>query len=324
MPVYRASSTQPSSGSAIPTTGKVSHPTGLSCIRHAHAEPEKIGYSHRLIIAAICDCVDGSNLGRQMTQQPTGMAGTSSASVDTGTDLELFSELPERAMVIFAHPDDAEIGAGATAAKWAAAGCEITYVQCTSGSSGSNDASMTSEAIVPIRTAEQKAAADTIGVKNIEALGHADGWLDPDRVFLEELVRVIRRHRPEVVFAHDPERYSGFNHRDHRAVGITTKDAIYPYARDHLHFPDQIEKEGLEPWKVKHLFMWGTDQPNVIVDVTNFLETKVVALFKHESQVGGLATNTDAATRMRTRAKDAAAGFDFKYAETFRKLTARQ
>lgn len=237
--------------------------------------------------------------------------------------LELITESPERAMVIFAHPDDAEIGTGASVAKWAKDGCEITYVQCTTGSSGSNDRSMTSEAIVPIRAAEQRAAADAIGVKTIEVLDHADGWLDPDRTFLGELVRVIRKHRPEVVFAHDPDRYAGFNHRDHRAVGITARDAIYPYARDHLHFPDHIEKQGLEPWKVKHLFMWGTDQPNVIVDVSETLETKVDALFKHESQVGGLATNVDAASRLRNRAREAAEGFDFEYAERFRRLTAR-
>lgn len=259
-----------------------------------------------------------------MTQQPAGTAGTVKTGEDSTSNLELVTDVPERAMVIFAHPDDAEIGSGATAAKWAAAGCELTYVQCTSGSSGSNDPAMTSEAIIPIRAAEQKAAADTIGVKNIEVLDHSDGWLDPDRIFLEELVRVIRKHRPDVVFTHDPERYSGFNHSDHRAVGITTKDAIYPYARDHLHFPDQILKEGLEPWKVKDLFMWGTDQPNVIVDVTLSLETKVEALFKHASQVGGLATNTDVATRLRTRATEAASGYGFEYAETFRRITARR
>ncbi len=250
-----------------------------------------------------------------MTQQPDPSATAS---------LEIVSEIPERAMVIFAHPDDAEIGTGATVAKWTKAGCEVVYVQSTSGSSGSNDRSMTSEAIVPIRAAEQIAAAEVVGVKAIEVLDHADGWLDPDRVFLEELVRLIRTHRPDVVFAHDPDRYAGFNHRDHRAVGITARDAIYPYARDHLHFPDQVEKEGLEPWKVKHLFMWGTDQPNVIVDVSDTLETKVEALFKHESQVGGLATNTDAASRLRNRAREAAEGFDFEFAERFRRLTARQ
>jgi len=91
-----------------------------------------------------------------------------------------------------------------------------------------------------------------------------------------------------------------------------------------LHFPHQVDKEGLEPWKVKHLLMWGTDQPNVIVDVTDSLEIKIEALFKHESQVGGLATNTDVATRLRTRATESAEGFDFKFAERFRRITARQ
>lgn len=249
-----------------------------------------------------------------MTQQPD--------AISVGK-LEVITEVPERAMVVFAHPDDAEIGTGATVARWTAAGCAVTYVQCTSGSSGSNDRSMTSEAIVPIRAAEQRAAAETLGVKIIEVLDHADGWLDPDRVFLEELVRVIRRHRPDIVFAHDPDRYAGFNHRDHRAVGITARDAIYPYARDHLHFPDQVNNEGLEPWKVKHLFFWGSNEPNVIVDVTDTLEKKVEALFKHESQVGGLATNVDAASRLRNRAKEAAEGFEFEYAERFRRITAR-
>jgi LmbE family N-acetylglucosaminyl deacetylase len=238
--------------------------------------------------------------------------------------LEVVTGTPERAMVVFAHPDDAEIGAGGTAAKWAARGCEVVYVQSTSGSSGSNDRSMTSERIVGIRAAEQQAAARTIGVKTIEVLDHPDGKLKPDRTFLGELVRIIRKHRPDVVFAHDPRRFVGFNHSDHRAVGETAMDAIYPYARDHLHFPEHIEKEGLEPWKVKDLFMWGSDQPNVIVDITDTLETKVQALFRHESQVGGLATNVGANTRLRSRAQEAAVGYGFKYGETFRRITARR
>ncbi len=249
---------------------------------------------------------------------------TQQSDPTNGDKLELITETPERAMVVFAHPDDAEIGTGATVAKWAAAGCVVTYVQCTSGSSGSNDRSMTSEAIVPIRAAEQRAAADALGVKTVEVLDHADGWLDPDRVFLEELVRLIRRHRPDIVFAHDPDRFGGFNHRDHRAVGITARDAIYPYARDHLHFPHHVDEEGLEPWKVKHLFMWGSNEPNVIVDVSSTIESKVEALFKHESQVGGLATNVDAASRLRNRAEEAAEGFGFQHAERFRRITARR
>jgi LmbE family N-acetylglucosaminyl deacetylase len=231
-------------------------------------------------------------------------------------------EAPKRAMVIFAHPDDAEIGAGATAALWAAQGAEITYVQCTTGSSGSNDIEMTSERIVEIRAAEQRAAADAIGVGDIVVLDHPDGELEADRVFLGEIVHALRKYRPEVVFTHDQHRINGFQHRDHRHVGITVQDAIYPYARDHLHFPEHLV-DGIEPYKVKHLFFWGTDQSNVIVDVSDSVDTKIKALSKHESQLPGLSFGSDMELRMRSRHSDAATGYGFKYGESFRRLTAR-
>jgi LmbE family N-acetylglucosaminyl deacetylase len=238
------------------------------------------------------------------------------------TKYDEITYVPKRAMVIFAHPDDAEIGAGATAALWAAQGTEITYVQCTTGSSGSNDTAMTSERIVEIRTAEQRAAADAIGVGDIVFLDHPDGELEADRVFLGEVVHALRKYRPEVVFSHDQHRVNGFQHRDHRHVGITVQDAIYPYARDHLHFPEHLV-DGIEPYKVKHIFFWGTDQPNVIVDVSNSVDTKIEALSKHESQLPGLSFGSDMDLRMRGRHSDAAKGYGFKYGESFRRLTAR-
>ncbi|PYN40380.1 MAG: hypothetical protein DMD95_21935, partial [Candidatus Rokuibacteriota bacterium] len=53
--------------------------------------------------------------------------------------LEIVTDIPDKAMVIFAHPDDAEIGSGGVVAKWAAAGCEVTYVLCTNGAAGTAD-----------------------------------------------------------------------------------------------------------------------------------------------------------------------------------------
>lgn len=238
------------------------------------------------------------------------------------TKYEEISEVPARAMVIFAHPDDAEIGAGATAALWAANGTEITYVQCTTGSSGSNDLEMTSEKIVKIRADEQRAAADVIGVGDIVVLDHSDGELEADRTFLGEVVHALRKYRPEVVFSHDPYRINGFQHRDHRHVGITVQDAIYPYARDHLHFPEQLV-DGIEPYKVKNLLYWGTDAPNAIVDVTDSVDIKIKALAKHESQIPGLSFGSDVDLRMRQRHIDAAKGYGFEYGESFRRLTAR-
>ena len=235
---------------------------------------------------------------------------------------DVIQDIPKRAMVIFAHPDDAEIGAGATAARWSSAGCEITYVQCTTGSSGSNDTKMTSNRIVSIRSTEQRAAADIIGVGEIIVLNHPDGELEDNRTFLGEVVHVLRKYRPEIVITHDQHRIHRFQHRDHRQVGTTVQDAVYPYARDHLHFPEQLNDE-IKPYKVNHLFFWGSDQPNIIVDVTDSIATKIEALAKHESQIPGLSFGSDIELNIRKKHMEEARNFNFEYGETFRMLTAR-
>jgi LmbE family N-acetylglucosaminyl deacetylase len=145
--------------------------------------------------------------------------------------LDIITTVPERAMVIFAHPDDAEIGSGGVIARWIAAGCEVTYVLCTNGGAGTADRSFTPAELAERRASEQRAAASFIGVKHVVMLGYPDGGLEPTREFLGDVVRAIRAYRPHTVFTHDPFRMQGFQHRDHRAVGITTQDAVYPYAR---------------------------------------------------------------------------------------------
>src|SRR4029450_8334409 len=175
--------------------------------------------------------------------------------------LEIVTAVPESAMVVFAHPDDGEIGSGGVIATWVAAGCEVSYVLCTNGEAGTADRDLTPEALVRKREHEQRAAADFMGVRHVEMLGYPDGRLEDTREFLGDVVRAIRRHRPHTVFVHDPYRIKGFQHRDHRKAGIVTTDAVYPYARDHLHFPEHITREGLEPHKVRELWYWGADEP---------------------------------------------------------------
>ena len=242
--------------------------------------------------------------------------------------LEQFDEIPERAMVVCAHPDDAEIGAGGTTSLWAANGCEISYVVCTTGSSGINDAfrgdeEITSERIVEIRRQEQEEAAAVIGVKNLTMLDHPDGQLEPDRVFLGELVKVIRTYRPDVIFTHDPFRMAGFNHRDHRNAGITVQDAVYPYARDHLHFPEHLA-EGLETHKVRDVFFWHADNPNTVVDITSSIDNRIDALSRHRSQVPGLSQQSGSDRGIRDRARSVAEGMDFEYGEAFRRISTRR
>jgi LmbE family N-acetylglucosaminyl deacetylase len=239
--------------------------------------------------------------------------------------LEVITAVPERAMVVFAHPDDAEIGAGGIIARWVAAGCEVTYVLCTNGGAGTTDRTLAPAQLAERRAAEQRAAASFMGVKHVVMLGYPDGGLEPTRAFLGDVVRAIRTYRPHTVFAHDPYRIKGFQHRDHRAVGITTTDAVYPFARDHLHFPEQITGEGLEPHKVRELWYWGMDEPDVIVDVTEGVDQQIAALVRHESQMPGFNVPRGATIgqRVKARAKEVADGYGFTYGATFRRLIAR-
>jgi LmbE family N-acetylglucosaminyl deacetylase len=229
-------------------------------------------------------------------------------------------------MVIFAHPDDGEIGSGGVVATWVAAGCEVTYVLCTTGGAGTDDRSLTPEQLADKRAAEQRAAADFMGVKNLVMLGYPDGGLEDTREFRGDVVRAIRMYKPHTVFTHDPHRIRGFQHRDHRMVGLATTDAVYPFARDHLHFHEHIANEGLEPHKVRQLWYWGADEPDVIVDITDSIDRQIAALIRHQSQVAGLNVAPDETIerRVKARASELAIGYGFKYGEAFRRLIARR
>ncbi len=244
----------------------------------------------------------------------------------TAPKLEIVHDVPDRAMVVFAHPDDAEIGSGGVVAKWVAAGCEVTYVLCTNGAAGTADRSLTPAELARKRAEEQRAAADGMGVRHIVMLGYPDGALEDTRELLGDVVRAIRTHRPHTVLVHDPHRVRGFQHRDHRNAGIATTDAVYPFARDHLHFSEQITREGLEPHKVRELWYWGMDAPDVIVDITSSIDRQIAALVRHESQLPGfnVPQGETIGQRLRKHAAELAEGYGFEYGAVFRRLIARR
>jgi len=245
---------------------------------------------------------------------------------DNDRKLEIVTEVPDRARVVFAHPDDAEIGSGGVVARWVEAGCEVTYVLCTNGDSGTADRSLTPTELAHKRADEQRAAANFMGVKHVVMLGYPDGELEDTRQFLGDIVHALRKYRPHTVFVHDPYRMSGFQHRDHRKAGIATTDAVYPFARDHLHFPEHITRDGLEPHKVRELWYWGMDTPNVIVDVTASIDRQIAALIRHESQMPGfnVPTGETIGARVKKGAAENAAGYGFEYGAVFRRLIARR
>jgi LmbE family N-acetylglucosaminyl deacetylase len=192
---------------------------------------------------------------------------------------------PQRALVITPHPDDCEIGCGGTIVKWIRAGAEVVLVVCTNGDKGSDDPTMTSVRLASIREQEQREAAKVLGLKEVVFLNHPDGELEDSRRFRGDLVREIRRHRPDVVLTTDPFRQSGYMHRDHRMAGQVTLDAVFPFARDHLSFPEHREL-GLVPHKTGWVYLWGSEHPDTFVDISETIETKIAALSKHGSQMG--------------------------------------
>src|SRR5581483_8881415 len=185
----------------------------------------------------------------------------------------------KRALVVAAHPDDPDFGAGGTAALWTREGWEFYYLVCTDGSKGTSDPNMTAERLVPLRREEQRNAAARLGVKECFFLDYVDGELTVNRRLLGDIVRHIRMIKPYAVFTHTIDviqRNAFINHSDHRATGQTTIDAVYPTARDRLNFPEHLA-EGLETHNVRELYLWTAAGANFEVDITDIVDQKVEA-----------------------------------------------
>ncbi len=199
---------------------------------------------------------------------------------------------PKKIAVIMAHPDDAEFICAGTVARWSEEGNEVVYVLLTSGDKGSDDPEMTAEKLVATREAEQLAAATILGVSDVTFLKYPDAYLEPSLELRKALVRVIRRLKPDVVICQDPTvrwaDQSYINHPDHRAAGEATLAAIFPSARDRLTFPELLE-EGLEPHRVREVYLAGAHEPDVAIDITAQMEKKLDSLRAHASQVGDFA-----------------------------------
>jgi LmbE family N-acetylglucosaminyl deacetylase len=195
----------------------------------------------------------------------------------------------QRAMVVFAHPDDAEFGSAGTIAKLARDGKEVVYVVVTDGSKGSSDVNISSEQLIRARQQEQREAGRVLGVNQVEFLGFPDGMLEPSMEVRKAITASIRKHKPDLVISQSPLRDLSLGvfvqHPDHLAAADATFAAVYPCARDRMTFPELLA-QGLEPHAVHELWVVGTAQPDHFIDITDTLETKVEALLAHESQVG--------------------------------------
>ncbi|RJP92454.1 MAG: PIG-L family deacetylase [Desulfobacteraceae bacterium] len=220
-------------------------------------------------------------------------------------------------MIISAHPDDAEFGVAGSVAQWTADGKQVVYVICTNGDKGSSDPDMKPQQLAQIREEEQRQAAARLGVHEVEFLRYPDQGLEDTPDFRKHIVRMIRLYRPDIIVTSDPYRKYIW-HRDHRITGQVTLDAVFPYARDHMAYPDLME-EGILPHKVKEIWFWGSEDINLRLDITGFMDTKLAALFCHTSQMASMgAENVEAWIKHKCREMAEATGFT--YAEGFHQV----
>ena len=195
---------------------------------------------------------------------------------------------PSRFMVIAGHPDDADFGPAATAARWIDEGSVGWLVCCTSGDQGGEDPDIDPIELAAVREREQKAAADIVGYEGVTFLHQPDGALVNDLVLREMLVREIRTFKPDAVLATDPEALThggrGINHTDHRAAGMAAIDAVYPASRNPMAFP-WLARGGLAAHRVRRMYLFWSNEPTVRIDITKTIDRKFAALRAHESQI---------------------------------------
>src|SRR5213593_2035760 len=224
-------------------------------------------------------------------------------------------EIPRRALVVFAHPDDADFGCSGTVTAWAERGAAVVYCLLTSGNKGTHDPKMTPARVARIREREQRDAAAILGVEKCVFLRHDDGELEVTMSLRGEVCRVIRDEKPDLVICPDPWRpYQ--THPDHRVAGWAGLDGVIA-ARDHLFFPEQLRGGKLKKHRVSRVLLFGSREPNIWFDISGTLDKKIKALQQHVSQVGGRENFPD---RMRAMSKNLGTAWGIPAAEAFRYL----
>lgn len=231
-------------------------------------------------------------------------------------------ESPKKVLVITPHPDDADFWCSGTIAKWLGDGATVRYVLCTDGGKGTTDPNISSADLSKLREQEQADAVEALGVQELVLLHHPDGSLEDDDELRMELVRQIRQVQPDVVLCPEPYRKNLAWHRDHRIAGQVALDAVFPCARDHLHFVELWQDEGLEPHKTPTMLFWGTENADTTIDITESMDAKIKAVAAHKSQMDGRSLK-EIEDFVRERAQVSEGGSGKEYVEAFRKVTFR-
>ncbi len=193
-------------------------------------------------------------------------------------------------LVVTPHPDDAEGGAGGTIARWTKQGRKVVLIVCTNGDKGTSDRNVKPEDLARLRAEEQRQAAEVLGIAEVVFLRFPDQGLEDCSEFREKLVRQIRIHRPETVVTIDPH---------------------------HRYNPEHVQ-EGLEPHKVREVYLWGAEEPDTFLDITDTFTTKLDALYCHASQMKRPRAEREANTRAHYAEIGKKAGVEL--AEAFKRI----
>lgn len=196
-------------------------------------------------------------------------------------------DIPERVLVVVAHPDDIDFGVAGTVGELTKAGSYVSYCLVTSGEAGEDDMTVSADELRDMREAEQTAAAAEVGVETLHFLRHPDGMVDANFALRRDISRIIRIEKPDVVITQSPERnYDSVygSHPDHLETAEATLRAVYPDARNPRAFTAELLDQGYEPHTVRHVWI-GQIEPNMFVDVTDTFDAKLRALRSHQSQV---------------------------------------
>jgi LmbE family N-acetylglucosaminyl deacetylase len=229
--------------------------------------------------------------------------------------------IPKRVLAVYAHPDDPEISAGGTLAHWAGEGAQVWVLITTRGEKGTTDPKADLDALAKRRIEETAAASDLLGLSGHFHFDYGDGEIVDDSRLREQIVRMVRTLKPDVVLCPDPTAVffgdSYFNHRDHRVTGWATLDAVAPAAGNPHYFPEHLSEE-MAVHEVKTVYLSGTLEPNCWIDISKTLEKKIDALFCHQSQL--VETGEWFREFLRERAEESGQAAGVPYAEGFRRL----
>ena len=232
-------------------------------------------------------------------------------------ELQFLPEDWDRALAIVAHPDDLEYGAASAIARWTSQGKEISYLLVTRGEAGID--SLSPEQVAPLREAEQRRAADVVGVRDVHFLDYQDGMIEYTLDLRRDMCRTIRRYHPNILITlnhHLTWNGTVLNMADHRWVGLSVLDAARD-AGNRWIFPELL-KEGLEPWGgVKMVCMSGSPRPTHAVDVSLSIDKGIESLKAHQAYLENLSGDFNPETFLRESAAGTGKRVGCQYAVSF-------